>query len=737
MQNNSFASERISNLVIPVSYFVGHVKQLKKTKDNLEKYRQASVIGTSGIGKTQLVRTYAYENKNQYNLIWFFDCNLDINQEFVKLVKQLNQKANTGLSEAPKLAKKEVMNYLVHKNKWLLVFDNLKINENNKVKDIVDWEHNGNIIFCSQDSEMLPYTIELTSLHKEDAITLANNLLNSKDKNDVDFLVETFSNYPILIVQGAQLLNQVKVLDKEEYRKKIYQSADKIKLNIELAIKELKPSAVNLLKKIALINNQGFSKELLNIITDDKNTISDDIYQLSKFMLISNVENNDENPIFEMHDVIAQKIAELNRDENDKEYLEDIITRLVNAMPKSTVKAHLFRTAKTISDNMEVILKNVQIYNINLYKVLTLNLQLTVQYVNYLNFYEARKLIEWFNKNDNHKKFKLWLMNNNEKRTYAAYLKIIGGYYSRCSDHTVASIYYTRAKKILEDVHDADSLKFSTFFSLALSSIALGQIQAAQENFQRIEGMFRDQTVNNADISMLLYVKTKLLFAQGKYSESLENNDKTVKACIKNGLQPNDLFLSNLYLLRVELLNFLENYQEAYDQAVQLYKMHKPTKNEDHEIFGRIYTQMARSELGLGNVNQAEGHITKAISIFLADEWRNPKEADYSEDLDLAASYVVQGDIFFAQDNLKQAIASYKRAQVIYFYLYKDNSKNVAHVSYLYTQGAKASCRSKDLYNYKSFGKSQVKEFGVNHPNTVAMFEYCKQYDIDLWAEEN
>ena len=79
----------------------------------------------------------------------------------------------------------------------------------------------------------------------------------------------------------------------------------------------------------------------------------------------------------------------------------------------------------------------------------------------------------------------------------------------------------------------------------------------------------------------------------------------------------------------------------------------------------------------------------------------------------------------------------YKKAQVIYFYLYRDRSKDLPHVSYLYTQGSKAACKAKDLYNYKTFGKPQVKEFGVGHPNTIAMFKYCKQHDMDLWAKEN
>lgn len=37
-------AEQISNLIMPVSYFVDHVKQLNLLKENLTKYRQASVI---------------------------------------------------------------------------------------------------------------------------------------------------------------------------------------------------------------------------------------------------------------------------------------------------------------------------------------------------------------------------------------------------------------------------------------------------------------------------------------------------------------------------------------------------------------------------------------------------------------------------------------------------------------------------------------------------------------------
>ncbi|MFP3035169.1 MAG: tetratricopeptide repeat protein, partial [Candidatus Tisiphia sp.] len=155
------------------------------------------------------------------------------------------------------------------------------------------------------------------------------------------------------------------------------------------------------------------------------------------------------------------------------------------------------------------------------------------------------------------------------------------------------------------------------------------------------------------------------------------------------------------------------------------------------EIFADIYTEMARSELGLGKIDKASEYINKAIYIFAANENNDSESTNYSKNVDLADSYIVQGDILFAQDNFKQAIKSYKKAFVIYHYLYGDRSKNIAQVSELYNKGAKAACKSKDLYNYKFFGKPQIKEFGIHHPNTVDMFEYCKQYNMDIWVKNN
>ncbi|MGX6959685.1 MAG: hypothetical protein ACIPMY_00110 [Rickettsia endosymbiont of Pentastiridius leporinus] len=88
---NLFAQVGVNNTVTPVSYFIYHMPQLNQIKDNLNKYRQVSIVGISGMGKTQLARMYANENKDDYNLIWFIDCNLNLNDEFLKLAKAINK----------------------------------------------------------------------------------------------------------------------------------------------------------------------------------------------------------------------------------------------------------------------------------------------------------------------------------------------------------------------------------------------------------------------------------------------------------------------------------------------------------------------------------------------------------------------------------------------------------------------------------------------------------------------
>ena len=735
--STTFAAEHISNLVNPVSYFVNHINPLNDLKSKLFKYKRAGLVGMSGIGKTQIARTFAYNNKDEYDLIWFIDCNLDINTQFAKLAKQINKIRKTKLSDNRAFAADDVMDYLTLRTNWLLVLDNLKIGENDKVKHLLEWESNGYTIFVSQDRQNLPNIIEVTKFGKKAAISLASGILKERGYGDAALLAEGFNGYPVLIVQGSKLLNQIQGLDEGIYMKKVLQSEDKIKSNILLALRELKPTASDLLYRIALINNQSFSKSVLQSITASPATLDEDIFQLSNFSLISNTNSSNKDSLFEMHDVTAQKLLEIN-ERNNKKYIEDLMNQLLQSIPNSVVKAHLFRETKSMYDNIIVILRNAEMYKGNLYHIMALKLQLLTKYVNSLDVYHSKQLIDWFNVNNKNRKFVLQEMNNLQKAVYCQYLAIIGGYYRRIADYKSAIIHYVKAKELFNNVKGYDSFKRNVLLCLGKSHLALGETIKAENIINGSDIYLDEELVDDKDKTLLYFAKARLFFMQGRYKESLESTNRVISRFIEGGIGAEDLYLTGPYMLKIELLNILEKYDDSYVLAKKLYDMQKAAgKKETHEIFSRIFTQMARTKLHLGEIEKANGYIRNSIKNSLADKSRNPGEKESSKDPDLANSYTVQGDILLAQESLDKAIDSYRAAQKIYFYLYRDNSKNIAQVSYLNLQGAKASCKAKDLYHYKCFGDPQIKDFGRYHPNTIGMLNYCNKHNMNLWRKDD
>ncbi|MCC8377131.1 MAG: tetratricopeptide repeat protein [Rickettsia endosymbiont of Graphium doson] len=726
---NLFAQAKVNNIVAPVSYFINHVQPLNQIKTNLEKYRQTSIVGVSGMGKTQLARMYAYGNKDNYNLIWFIDCNLNINDELLKLAKAINKaEEKTVIAEEAANVKKELMEYLGQSDKWLLVFDNLKVGENKKVQDFINWEHNGNIIFCSQDSDIMPYIVKAVPFEKPETIKLANNILLDKDNNLVEFLVQEFKGYPVLIVQGAQILNNVPGLDKEKYKHQIQKSNDKIDYNISLVIKQLSPSAKQLLSKIALLNNQSFSKDFLGIITDNKDNLNDDIFELSKLALITNIDASEDNPFFEMHDVIAQKILEKNGANNSK-YLEEAVTKFINGTPKSVVKAYIYRNAKTVPENIEIMTQNAEKYNIGTYKLLELKLKQIVQCDNSFDLAGGKILVDWFDKNDKENKYKQWLMNNEEKRVYAEYLNLIGWYYLKSSDYKMSIEYFRKANNIFEEVKGYEEIKANVIFGLTNTYIIIGDVQNAQKNIKILEQKLAD----SSDQTSIYASKARLLYLEGKYSEALEQINQSIQTAISSGLTPDALFHTGNYLTKAEILSKLGKYQEALNQVEQVYNMQKRVKKETNIIFGRIFTQKAIALFGLGEKDKALEYADKAIEIFKNNDksFMSRRMPDVFNPA-IAITCTIRGDILFASGKLEEALDSYMDARGIYFNVYRRNYKNVAQVSEVNLKGAKVACKRKDTLNYKFFAKPQIIDFGAEHPDSIEMLEYCKTYGMGL-----
>lgn len=704
-----FAQELITNSTSPVSYFVNHVAQLNLLSKNLNKFNKASILGTSGIGKTQLVRMYIQENKSKYDIVWFFDTNLSVEAEFARLAKYINSSLkNSVISEEEASAKKEVLRYLAETNhKWILIFDNLKAKQNSKILEFVEWESNGHIIFCSQDSEYLPNIVKMEAFNKDHSIDLVNMILAESDNETAEFMAEEFSGYPVLMVQGAQLLNNVKGLDKAIYIKKVLSSADKIQANIDLAINALTPSAKKILYKIVLINTQAFSKNFISIISDDKETVDEDLYQLSKFALISSLGKDEISSTFEMHDIITLKILESMNNKEKKKNLEEIVDSLMRAMPESVQEGHIFRTSKTVHENIEVIIENLEKYKPNIYKLMELNLVLVTDYINTLNYDKAVILVDWFNEKKAKEFFEFNSMNSYEKYIYSRYLGVVGGYYRlKTQENSKAIECFIEAKKVLDGIVGYNNIKSNTIYQLSLSQIATGNLQEASSNIQVIENMLNNGLVEKSDGGLVHLAKAKLLTAQGDFVGALEEVNKDISLSLKYGLKENDLLFSSTYLLKSEILNYLRRYQEALGQAELLYNMHKSFDNGHNNFLSRVYTQIARSHEGLKDYTKAISYSTKSISIISQNMKENTDLLRMSTDIEIAKTYVTFADIISKTNHLDEAISAYEIAEGIYRNAYKNHAKGMQDIVYAVFSGAKTAYHKKNKFWYKHFYNS-------------------------------
>jgi tetratricopeptide (TPR) repeat protein len=701
--NISSAIPYISNSITPVSYFMNHVKELTFLENKLSSYKTASVVGISGIGKTQFVRIYAKENKNRYKVIWFIDCNLDINEEFAKLAKAINSQSKQKLLQEKGIeVLQEVMEYLSTKQDWLLVLDNIKAYQNKELTDLIMWEHNGHVIFSSQSSELLPNAIKLKPLKEHESKDLVLNLLDERNEDIASFFAKEFKGYPVLIVQGVQLFNKIKGLKRQEYKRKIYEADDKIKFNIELAINILPKTARDLLFQISLINNQSFSKKFLKHITSSKEDLNNDLYELSKYMIITNIDANEENPVFEMHDIIATKVQEIIGKERSKVILENIISKLIKSMPEGVHDGHIFRTSKTVHENFEIISNNLEKYNPKILTKMGLNLYLLTDYLNTASLKKAKPLVNWFEKIRDDE-LNTDSMSQYEKYIYIRYLGIVGFYYRLSeSEHKKAINYYSKAMKLFDSIKGYNDIRNNTVYQIATSHIALGNLDQAQTYISQMESMYKNGIVSESEIGLLHLVRAKYYFSVGEYRKALLFVNKDIEDSKSHGLDQNNKLFTSTYLLKAKILNHLNFYKDSLSQLMQLKKMYEDSKESD-EILVYIYSQMAKSLLGQNQIKKAQTYIIKATEKLSLNEDIKQGSLKFSRRVEYAEVYAIYADILSKKKNYKDALSYYEIAEAIYQNAYMGNVNKISDIKLIYKEATQTSCKAKDLFWYKHF----------------------------------
>ena len=532
----------------PVAYFVDRTEPTKDILQSLSLHKTVSLVGVTSIGKTEIARNYALTNREKYELIWFFDASLDLNEQFVLLAKKINETllatSKNKLSEEPNKAQKETMDFLTGRKNWLLVFDNLRLNQNKKIAPIINWNHDGHIIICAQDSATLPNNIYIHQLDKENGMKLLQKILGNDQVSQelLEKLVDIFKGYPGPIVQGALLLKEHKYLSIDEYKNILMKSSNPVKKHMELVLNLLNDNDKKLLRTIAVLNNQNFSKNLLNILLGNDGYIAEGLQHLSQFGLIKNTENKDNTNLFEMHDAIKEGVLELATEKEVEEELTKVIGALNSLMQKKgEMSRYGFITSDaTIKSNLDILLDNAEKYKVNIYVVLELRKNLAGYYMSLLDYYNMEKMKNWLEDKKISESLDSRKMTNPQKISYSWYLNDIGVYEHFAKSKYVSALsYFLKARDIIKDIKEARLLEAAILLQIAQAQVYSGDIINTEKELEQYSILaeknkpYIDNKDSKDDEATYWYIKTRVLLSKRQYPDALAAIDNTIKLVLE------------------------------------------------------------------------------------------------------------------------------------------------------------------------------------------------------------
>ena len=730
LNNNALSGDNLVDARInPVPFFVDRVDQTKEILQNLELHKIVSLVGVTSVGKTELARQYALLNQDKYELIWFFDSNVDLNEQFVSLAKKINEtssfKNGDKIPEDPAKAQKQTIKFLTERKNWLLVFDNLGLWENEKLKKIINWNHNGHILICSQDAKDLPHKIYIHKLDKENALILLQKILENelKSKDFLESLVEIFQGYPGPMVGGAFLLKEHKYLSIDEYKNILSKSSNPVKAHMKLVLNLLSENDKKLLLSIAVLNNQNFSKNLLNLFFDDIDSIGEGLYNLNRFGLVKNTKNENGMNLFEMHDAIKDGVLQDFTEGQINEELTKIISKLNSLMSQGVTSRYEFIASdSTIKSNLEILLNNAEKYKVDIFKILELRKNLINYYAISLDYYNIEKMKDWLEQKEKSKMFSTNLTNM-EKINYSWYLTDIGVYEHFAKAKFVSSLsYLNKAKSLIENIKDIPELKSTILFQMAQTQIYSGDVIKAEQNMVEVDNIRNKYPKADFDMGLYWFLQARISLAKGQYDKALSAIDNNIK--VESHL-PQDTFTEPTYVVKSEILNYVRDYQNSYKIIKKLEQKEQSNNNTEHEIYARILTQLSRAELGLELVDEALDHATKACDIF-------QKEIDKynivsTMNPEFAAALVAKGDALYKRKEFDKSLEAYNEGEAIYFRIYEDNFRYMDDISYLMSQGAKVACESNNVFWKNHFYNQLITNFDKNHFRVIDTVEFCNK----------
>jgi tetratricopeptide (TPR) repeat protein len=240
------AAPIIQNLPNKNDLFIGRKEAIEDIRKKIEKDAWITITGSTGIGKTQLSKSFVHENQDKYDLIWWFDASQNISKQFLSLGEALNKDgSNLKIDQlsGDELIK-TVLEEIKKKNKKaFFVFDNAISHDG--VKETIEKikKYNVNGIVTSKSNFGWENIFNLKSFSSEESVNFLIKTTSIKDKDKAKKLSDKLGNYPLALATGANYMKNNPGIDYEKYIKMILEDSsdnDTKKIDISDLVDESK-----------------------------------------------------------------------------------------------------------------------------------------------------------------------------------------------------------------------------------------------------------------------------------------------------------------------------------------------------------------------------------------------------------------------------------------------------------------------------------------------------------------
>jgi cellulose biosynthesis protein BcsQ/tetratricopeptide (TPR) repeat protein len=207
--------------------FLRQLREALRSRGRAVILQQHDVEGPGGIGKTQVALEYAHRFREDYDVVWWLNCEPAqyVEAALVDLGKQLREGFGANLPEEGGVSEvaRQVLEYLSERapQRWLLVYDNAEDIE--RIAGSLLPSGGGDVLITSRNQaweaqSRQSQTLKLGLFERQESIRHLRRRLSAIDPAEADELAAALADVPLAVVAAGALLNTEK-LSVSEYRR--------------------------------------------------------------------------------------------------------------------------------------------------------------------------------------------------------------------------------------------------------------------------------------------------------------------------------------------------------------------------------------------------------------------------------------------------------------------------------------------------------------------------------------